>query len=180
LKVSPVRPSAYATDRAEDRIDGDAVDRFRIALRDFLDLHAALRGRHDHREAETAVEGDAEVELLVDVERFLDQDLAHDAPLGAGLVRDEGHPEDLLRQLAGFVRVVRELDAAALAAAAGVDLRLDDDAAAELLRGLPCFVGIVDDDSARRRHSVAAKNLFCLILVNLHRAASSITCNQAT
>ena len=45
----------------------------------------------------------------------------------------------------GLVRVGRELDAAALAAAAGVDLRLDDDGHAELGR-----------DGARLRAGVVA------------------------
>ena len=41
--------------------------------------------------------------------------------------------EDLARLLLGVRRVVGELDAAGLAAAAGQHLRLDDDGAAELL-----------------------------------------------
>ena len=45
-------------------------------------------------------------------------------------MRDERHADHLLRELLGLVGRLRQLDAAALAAAAGVDLRLDDDDAA--------------------------------------------------
>ena len=47
-------------------------------------------------------------------------------PFGAGLMRDERHPDDLLGELLGLVNRARDLDAAALAAAAGMNLRLDD------------------------------------------------------
>ena len=45
-------------------------------------------------------------------------------------MRDERHADHVARELLGFVGRLGELDAAALAAAAGVNLRLDDDDAA--------------------------------------------------
>ena len=56
-------------------------------------------------------------------------------PDGSGLVGDEVHAEDLLGRRLRLAGVLDDLDAAALAAAAGVNLRLDDNgAAAEPLR----------------------------------------------
>jgi len=164
---------------AEDRVDRLAVNRLRIARGDLLDLHAALLRRHHDWHADAAVERDAEVQLAIDVERLFDEHLPHLAAFGAGLVRDEGHPDHLLGQVGCFVRVLRELDAAAFAAAAGVDLRLDDHASAELFRGRARVLRRVDDDAARRRDSVPPQDLFCLIFVDLHRAASCITSPEA-
>jgi hypothetical protein len=42
-------------------------------------------------------------------------------------VRDQLHAQNVLGELFRLVDVLRDLDAAALAAPAGVDLRLDDD-----------------------------------------------------
>ena len=58
--------------------------------------------------------------------------------LRAGLVRDELHAEDLLGVLLGLVDGPRDLHAAALAAAAGVNLRLDDDAGRAIGEELAC------------------------------------------
>ena len=70
----------------------------------------------------------AEVELAPDVEPLLDVEAPHHLPLGAGLVRDELHAEHLVGELARLGgAALGELDAAAFAATAGVDLRLDDD-----------------------------------------------------
>ena len=61
-------------------------------------------------------------------------------PSGAGLVGDQRHADHLLGELLGFAGGLGELDAAALAAAAGVNLRLDDgDVAAEPPRDLAGF-----------------------------------------
>ncbi len=43
----------------------------------------------------------------------------------------ERHAENLARELTGFLGVLRDFDAAAFTASAGVDLRFDDHAAAE-------------------------------------------------
>ena len=80
---------------------------------------------------------------------FLDQHAADLPAFGAGLVRDQRHADHLLRELLGFVGRPGELDAAALAAAAGVNLRLDDGhVAAEAPGG-------VDRFGRRERHLAA-------------------------
>ena len=87
-----------------------------------------------------AIDEDAQIELALDLQPFLDQHAADLLAFGPGLMRDQRHAEHLLGELLGFVGRLGELDAAALAAAAGVNLRLDDDdVAAEAARDLAGF-----------------------------------------
>ena len=77
------------------------------------------------------------------------------------------------RELLGLVGRLGELDAAALAAAAGVDLRLDDDdAAAEAAGDVAGFGGVERDLAARHGHAVAREDGFGLILVDFHGTVS--------
>src|SRR5262249_45736996 len=141
---------------------------------DLLDVHAALGGRHQHDLLRAAVDHHADVELLADVGAFLDQQAPHLLAFGPGLVRDELHAEDLLGAQPHFVERFGDLHAAALAAAAGVDLRLHyPDAAAELLRRVERLVYAHRRKAARRRHAVLAQQLLALILVDFHRIESS-------
>ena len=65
---------------------------------------------------------------------------------------------------------MRELYAAAFAAAAGVDLRLDDDdVGLEALRGFAGFFLGEGHFAARSGDAVAREDRLGLILVNLHR-----------
>ena len=91
-----------------------------------------------HRLTRRPIEHQTEVELPRHLQALLDQHPADDAALGTGLMGHELHAEDLARERLGFRHRLRDFHAAALAASAGVDLRLDhDDAAAERLGGLP-------------------------------------------
>ena len=108
------------------------------------------------------------------VEALLDVEPADLLPLGAGLVRDELHAEDLLGELARFCgAALRDLHAAALAATACVDLRLDDDDRAAglgrepLRRGL-CLVDREGRVSLGDGNAVLREDLLALILVDLH------------
>ena len=74
-----------------------------------------------------AIEHEAEVQLPRNLEPFFDEHARDDAAFGPGLVRDEAHPEHLGGDALGLFGVRRELDAAALASPARVNLRLDDD-----------------------------------------------------
>src|SRR5690606_11651721 len=90
-----------------------------------------------------------------------------------GLVRLQLHPEDLRRMGAHFVDRAGELDAAALAAAAGVNLRLDDpDRAAERLRRAHRLVHRKARNAARHRDAVALQEFLGLVLVDLHGRSS--------
>ena len=126
--------------QAVDRIDEDREDLLRRVVGDLLDVHAAFARAHHRHLLRGAIGEHGDVVLLLDVGAFLDQEAAHLLALRAGLVGDELHAEDLAGERRDLGFRARQLDAAALAAAAGVDLRLDDpDRAAELLRRLGRF-----------------------------------------
>jgi hypothetical protein len=74
-------------------------------------------------------------------------------------VGDERHAEHLLGELLRFVGRLGELDAAALAAAARMDLRLhDDDAATEAAGDLAGFRGGKRHFTARHGHAVPCED----------------------
>ena len=117
--------------QAQARIEGFLQDQLRRFGGDLFDLHAARRRRHEYRLALRAVEHDAEIQLALDGQRLFDQQALHDAAFRTGLVRDQFHAQHLARDLRGFRRVLRDFHAAALAASAGMDLRLHHHAAAD-------------------------------------------------
>ena len=97
------------------------------------------------------------------------------AALGTGLVGDQGHAEDLLGRLLGRGGILDDLDAAALAASAGVDLGLHDGhAAAETPGDRAGLLGRERDFPAGHRHAVPGQDGLCLILVNLHRSSLNV------
>jgi hypothetical protein len=99
-----------------------------MLLGDLFDVHAAFVGGDDGDAARLAVDQERQVDLAGDVEPLLDVEAAHLLPLGAGLLGDQLHAQDLAGQVDGLPgAALGDLDAAALAAAAGVDLRLDHD-----------------------------------------------------
>src|SRR5450830_1179639 len=150
------------------RVERFLHDGVRILRGDDFDLHSALLARHHHGPADRAVERNADVELPRDVERLLDEDFFDPLAARSRLVRDELHADDLLGELDGLVRSLRELDASALAASAGVDLRLDDDASAELFRDPARLLGRVRDVAARRGDAERAEDSLGLVFVYFH------------
>ena len=85
-------------------------------------------------------------------------------------MRDELHAEDLLRGFLSFVRILDDLDAAAFAASARMNLRFDDDGfPAERDRSVPGFFRREDDAAFRERDGVLSEDLLALVFVNLHR-----------
>src|SRR6185369_16192057 len=159
---------------ARERVDEDADDLLRRLVRDLLDVHAAFARAHHCDLLRRAVGEDGEVVLLLDVGAFLDQEAPHLLPLRPGLVGDELHAEDLAGELRHLGLRARELDAAALAATAGVDLRLDDpDGAAELLRRLGRFADTECGIAARHGDAESGKDLLALVFVDLHRGSTA-------
>ncbi len=110
-----------------DRVDVQLDDRVGIRLGDRLDLDAALGRQHQEVLLGGTVEREAGVVLLVDVGGVLDPDPLDEVALDV-------HPEDVPGVLADLGLVVGELDAAGLAAATDLHLRLDDDGIAGLVR----------------------------------------------
>jgi hypothetical protein len=72
----------------------------------------------------SGVDEQREVVLLGDRGPFLDVEPAHDAALGARLMGHQRHAQHPLSLGANLVQRLGHLDAAAFAAAAGMDLRL--------------------------------------------------------
>ena len=139
---------------------------------DLLDLHAAgLRG-HEDDFGRGAVEDEAKVELAVDGGALLDEQALDFLSGGAGLVGDELHAEDGFGGRVGGLEIPGELDAAAFAAAASVDLRFDDNyLVAGREEGFGGGIGLLergDHLAVGYGHTVSAQDFLGLVLVNLH------------
>jgi len=84
-------------------------------------------------------------------------------------MRHQGHAENLTGVCAHLVDTVGELDAAALAAATGMDLRLDNPfLTADGLRGRDRFIDRKTGLAAGYSNPVFGQNRLALILVNFH------------
>ena len=146
---------------AEHRVGPAARDLLGRARGDLLDVHTADRREHHHRAPLVAVERDAEVELLRDVRGALDVDLADPEPLDL-------HVQDRARVRTGLGRGVGDLDAAGLAAAASVNLRLHHDGAAERARRSLGLLGRGRDATFGDADAGTGEQLLRLIFVELH------------
>ena len=92
----------------------------------------------------------------------------------AGLVGDQSRAEHPRGFLLHVVDGFHHLDAAGLAASAGVDLRFHHpDRTAQFLRALDRFVDVERRYAARHRHAEFAQHRFCLIFVNVHDVLSA-------
>jgi hypothetical protein len=141
-------------------------------LGDLLDLHAALGRGDDAHAFRLAVEHHAKVDLALEFLGHLDIDALHDLALGTGLAAVTSLlAEHALRRVVHLVIGPAQLDAAGLAAGAGVDLRLDGPVPAAQLR---CdegrLVGAVGHRAALDRHAIARQQLLGLVLVNVQLA----------
>jgi len=96
-------------------------------------------------------------------------------------MRDERHAEHVACDAVGFFRRLRELDAAAFAAAARVDLRLhDDDFRAEPFCNRRRVRGIGSFFSTRHGHTVMREDGLRLVLVDFHSGCKllMLTCGS--
>ena len=117
------------------------------------------------------VEGEAGVVLLGDVRGVLDPEPVHDVALDV-------HAQDGLGVLADLGGVVGQLDAAGLAPAADLHLRLDHDRVAG---GFGLGDGLVDGvghAAGRRGDAEAGEVLLALVLVEIHRCP--LLCSNRT
>ena len=113
---------------------GLAVDAVGRGRRDLLYRHAARRAGDDHEPLRFPIDEQPEVELRGDVERLLYQQPAHRPARRARLRGNQRASEQRLGHLCGLARAGDDTHPAALAAPAGVNLRLDHDPAAKTLR----------------------------------------------
>jgi hypothetical protein len=88
-------------------------------------------------------------------------------------MRHQLHPQNLLGVMLGLLDIFGDLYAAALAAASGMDLCLDDHAACairkQLLSHIQRLVERIGHLPSRHGNAVFRKDVFCLILVYFHR-----------
>ncbi len=120
---------------ARDRVDVDLRESLGPLDGEDLDLHAALDAAQREVRAVGPVQQHREVELAGDLGALGDHHPLDDVALDV-------EAEDGLGGLLGILGVVHDLDAAGLAAAAGLHLRLHDDGAADLLGGGPRLGGV--------------------------------------
>ena len=148
----------------------DAVRRLR---RDLFDVHAAVGAGHENRARRSAVEDERQVELARDPQPLFHEHARDQAAFRTGLVRLERHADHVARDPLGFVGVLGQLHAAALAASAGMNLRLDDDGAAAEPPGNLAGLGRVERHLALRNgHAIPREDGLGLIFVDFHRVLS--------
>src|SRR4051794_17902925 len=154
---------------ALDRVHRHPGQRIRTLGRQLLDLHAALVGRHREERSVRAVEEEGDVVLLLDVGPRVDENAVHRVPLDV-------HAEDLLGVRARVVRRPGHLHTAGLAAAADLDLRLDDGHAADLRGDRPGIVRGRRHLAEADRHAVVLEQLLGLELEQIHAGMSVLLC----
>ena len=138
---------------------------------------AAAVAKWDALELEAAIDEHRAVELAIDRAAALHEHLPDRLPLGAGLDRDERVAQEPGGDPFGVVGALREFDAPllrplhlSLAAAAGVDLRLDGaDGCAERGERRGGLVGGAGDLAGEHGDTGCAEEVLGLKLVNLHR-----------
>jgi hypothetical protein len=163
------------------------VDLLRRVVGDRLDVHAAL-GRGDHRDsAGLTVDQQREVEFLRDVDAVGDVEALHLLARVAGLDGDQGLAEHLLGMGADFLGALGQADAAlgvgaeflelALAAAAGVDLRLDHpQRPGELAGGRHRFLDAHRGMAGGDGHAELREQFLGLIFVDVHGSSRRLSC----
>ena len=139
-----------------------------LVRRDLLDLDAALRREHEQRPLRAAIEGHREVVLLRDLGRPLDPELLDH-------VAADVEAQDVSPAFASAsARVLRELDAARLPAAARQHLGLHDHLAAELVGGRSGLAGRRRRPPFGDRDAELPEELLALVLVEVHRPRGTL------
>ncbi len=119
--------------------------------------------RHQHHSLVTRSVTPHDIQFLFDVGAFFDHQPTHFLAFRAGLVRDQLHAHDLLSVFLDLLERLGDLDAAALAATAGMDLCLDDpDRAAQGFRGFDSLFDRHARNAARYGHSELSEDFSCL------------------
>src|SRR6202047_5596281 len=134
-----------------------------MVLGDLLDFHPAESRCDTPHPLNLPVENEAKVNLALEGFGDLDIDSLHDLALGTSLTDDESFAEKLRRRRAHFIIGLAELNAASLAAGAGMDLSLHRPMpAAEFGGAIDGLVGTVGHRSVRCCHPEIRQNLLGL------------------
>ncbi len=176
-ELEPERePPCLVARQPARRVQRDREDLLGSLLGDLLDVHAA-GARGDDRDAlGRAVDEHAEVNLALDVGSGLHVDPVHGQPVGTALVRGQARAEHGLGVRLDLLRRPGELDAARLAAAAGVHLGLDDpERAAERLGDGPRLARARRGAALRHGDRVFREQGLGLVFVQVQREIPSNT-----
>lgn len=134
-----------------------------------LDVHATFGGGHEHDTSAGAIDHRAQIQLLGDLGAGFDEDLADRLPVGVGLVSHQTLIQPLLGERAGLFLATNQLDAAGLAATAGMHLGLHHPGvAANLVAGFGGLLRSIDCIAPGHRQSILGKQLLTLIFVKIH------------
>jgi len=137
---------------------------------DLFDFHTAFGRRHYGDPACSTVDQDAQIELTGDIATVLDIDPADFLAGGACLMGDQRHTDHFAGELPDFIERFRQLDASALAATAGMYLRLDDPyRTAEFFGDRNSLVGRIGDTTLGNGNAELTKQFLRLILVDIHQ-----------
>ena len=110
---------------------------FWVTCSHLLDVHATLGGAHQTDPLADAVGDGRHIEFLLDVSALFDEQAAHLLTSGASLVCDQLHAKDGVCVGADLIERLGQLDAATIATATRVDLRLNNpDGATKRFGGL--------------------------------------------
>src|SRR5262249_6920420 len=149
-------------------IDVLLEDRLRRLGGDFFNVHSTCGRGHKYRLAFGTVHKDAQVEFLLDGQSFFDEEAADDTPFRSRLVGDEFHTEHFGGEFAGFLRRLGDLDPAAFAASAGMDLGFYNDSGRARIKqvfgGALGLFARLDHVAPRDGYAKLAENRFSLIL----------------
>src|SRR4051794_7405560 len=97
-----------------------------MGVRDLLDVYAAFGRDHERHARAVPIDESREIKLTIDRRAFLDVDAMPLFPARPGLVGDEHRPEEPLGLATDLLDRAHHFDPAGLAAAARMDLCLDD------------------------------------------------------
>ena len=142
----------------EERIDSHLDDLFGGDTGDLFDLDAAFRRSHHHHSLAVSVDHSAEVDFVLDVRGFVDQDFLDRKPFDL-------HAEDLPRYLLRFVRGSSQLDASGLASPTNQHLCLHHDWLVETLGDRSDFLRRGSHFTSGNGHTILSELSLRLILL---------------
>ncbi len=159
--------------RADQRVDDRFENFLGGFLGDFLDLHAALGGRHEHHPAGGTVEHRAQIQFAGDVGAGFHQNFGDRLAVFIGLERHQALAQPLLGEFRRFLGAVDQFDATGLTAATGVHLGFHDPfVTTDFLCLRRHLFRCIASEARRNRQAVISKKLFRLILVEIHALTS--------
>ena len=158
--------------QAGRRVHRQRVNFFRLPRRDFLDIHAARRGRHKTDALAGAVHDQAQIKFARNFGTHLDDHRVNRQAFGSGLPGDQRAPQHVERGFFDFIDAGDQPDASCLATTTRVHLRLDHpDLTAQLPGSAGCVIGRVRRQPFWYGNVVLSKQSFRLVFVEIHLAA---------